>query len=113
MKAFGPYSGVTEVNFEKFGTSGLFLISGDTGAGKTTIFDAISYALFDKTSGESRGINSIRSDFADEDTLTEVEFIFSHKGETYKVRRYPDQMRKGKRVDRLVKQIKGVSLIMP
>ena len=113
MRAFGPYSGETVVDFEKFGSSGLFLVSGDTGAGKTTIFDAISYALFDKTSGESRGINSIRSDFADEETFTEVEFVFTHKDEVYTVRRYPDQMRKGKRVDRLVRQTKGVSLIMP
>lgn len=113
IQAFGPYSEKTEINFESFGSKGLFLISGDTGSGKTTIFDAISYALFDKTSGESRDLNYIRSDFASEDIFTEVDFAFSHKGDIYKIKRYPDQLRMGKRIDRLVQQKKGVSLTMP
>ncbi len=113
MEAFGPYSGRTVIDFEKFGSRGLFLISGDTGSGKTTIFDAISYALFDKTSGQSRGTNSIISDFAGEDTFTEVIFEFSHGGKIYTIRRYPDQMRKAKRGDRIVQQKKGVCLTMP
>ena len=100
MQAFGPYSGKTEIDFSKFASSGLFLVSGDTGSGKTTIFDAISYALFDKTSGQSRGINSIRSDFASEDTFTEVTYTFSHKDKVYIINRYPDQLRKGKKIDR-------------
>lgn len=113
MQAFGPYSNKTEIVFSKFTSSGLFLISGDTGSGKTTIFDAISYALFDKTSGQSRGTNSIRSDFASEDTFTEVTYTFSHKGEIYTINRYPDQLRKGKRIDRMVQQKKGVSIKLP
>lgn len=113
MQAFGPYSGKTEIDFSKFASSGLFLISGDTGSGKTTIFDAISYALFDKTSGQSRGINSIRSDFASEDTFTEVTYTFSHKDKIYTINRFPDQLRKGKRSDRMVQQKKGVSIELP
>lgn len=113
MQAFGPYSGKTEIDFSKFASSGLFLVSGDTGSGKTTIFDAISYALFDKTSGQSRGINSIRSDFASEDTFTEVTYTFSHKDKVYIINRYPDQLRKGKKIDRMVQQKKGVSIKLP
>ena len=117
IQAFGSYAEKTEIDFEKFASRGLFLISGDTGSGKTTIFDAISYALFDKTSGESRGIKSIRSDFAGEETFTEVTFKFYHSGSVYTVRRYPDQLRKSKqkvkREDGMVEQKKGVSLEMP
>jgi len=97
MSAFGPYSGTTVIDFDKMGSSGLFLISGDTGAGKTTIFDAISYALFEKTSGSTRDISSVRSDFASIDIFTEVTLEFIHKGKRYTVNRYPEQTRKSDR----------------
>lgn len=113
MTAFGPYSKTTVIDFENFDSQGLFLISGDTGSGKTTIFDGISYALFDRTSGVSRGTGSIRSDFATQDSFTEVILTFSHKEKIYKIRRYPEQLRKGKRSDKLVQQKKGVHLTMP
>ena len=61
MSAFGPYAGRTEVDFEKLGTNGIYLITGDTGAGKTTIFDAITYALFGSPSGDNRDASMLRS----------------------------------------------------
>ena len=96
MNAFGPYAGKEEVDFEAFGEKGLFLITGDTGAGKTTIFDAITFALFNKTSGMDRSIHTIRSDYASEKEETYVEFTFSHKGRTYQIYRSP-QYEKEKR----------------
>jgi len=113
MSAFGPYSDITVIDFENLGSSGLFLISGDTGAGKTTIFDAISYALFEKTSGLTRDINSIRSDFATLDIFTEVTLEFSHKGQHYIINRYPDQTRKTDRGKGQAEQKKGAYIIKP
>lgn len=89
MNAFGPYASKEEVDFEIFGENGLFLITGDTGSGKTTIFDAITFALFNKTSGMDRSISNIRSDFAGAEEETYVEFTFSHMGRTYQIYRSP------------------------
>lgn len=89
MNAFGPYARDAVVDFEEFGQAGLFLITGDTGAGKTTIFDAITFALFNKTSGTDREVNTLRSDYAAESEETYVDFTFSHKGRIYQVQRYP------------------------
>lgn len=85
------------MDFEKLGPSGLFLITGDTGAGKTTLFDGISYALFGETSGENRKGNGLRSDFASPDIRTEVTLTFSHRREIYTVVRRPEQSRPKKR----------------
>ena len=71
--AFGPYAGKEELNLEKFGQSGLVLVAGDTGAGKTTIFDAVCYALFGKLSGRVRGVETVRSDYAAPGDETYVE----------------------------------------
>jgi exonuclease SbcC len=89
MSAFGPFQKEVRIPFEEFGKSGLFLVTGDTGAGKTTIFDAISFALFGNASGENRTTDCFRSDFADGNDKTYVELTFSHKGKTYKVNRNP------------------------
>lgn len=99
MQAFGPYAGKVEADFRKFGEQGLFLVTGDTGAGKTTIFDAISYALFNKTSGTDREVASLRSDYASPEEQTFVEFTFAHKGKEYRIIRNPEYMRKSRRGD--------------
>ena len=90
MQAFGPYGGRQEVDFTKLGESGLFLITGDTGAGKTTIFDGMTYALYNKMAGD-RDPKNIRSDFAEDSTETYVEFTFTHRGHEYRVKRWPEQ----------------------
>ena len=93
ISAFGPYAGQTEIDFDKFGTQGLFLITGDTGAGKTTIFDAITYALFGEASGNSRDDSMFRSTYADPDVPTFVELQFEYGGKQYLVKRSPKQER--------------------
>ena len=90
MSAFGPYAEtMPEIDFEQFEDQGLFLISGDTGAGKTTIFDAICFALFGVTSGSYRDTKNLRSDYARQDTKTYVDFYFSHQGKDYRIYRQP------------------------
>ena len=95
MKAFGPYGQVAKVDFSKIGEHGLFLITGDTGAGKTTIFDAISFALYGEGAGgkERRQAKSFRSDYASKEDETVVEFTFEHKGQMYKITRQPEYLR--------------------
>lgn len=87
MTAFGPYTGTVTVDFSVFGDSGLYLITGDTGAGKTMLFDAIAYALYGTASGSGRDDTMLRSKQADEKTATEVELTFTCRGDRYRVRR--------------------------
>lgn len=113
ISAFGPYSGTTEIDFEKIGRSGLYLITGDTGAGKTTIFDAISYALFGYASGDSRKESMLRSKYADDSVKTEVELDFSYNNKLYHIRRNPAYMRKSKKGDKMTSEKAAVELILP
>ncbi len=87
MSAFGPYAEETVIRFDEFGKSGLYLITGDTGAGKTMLFDAIAFALFEKSSGEARDYKMFRSKYADDKAKTYVELVFENKGKTYKIHR--------------------------
>lgn len=117
MSAFGSYSGMETIDFTKI-QGGLFLVTGDTGAGKTTIFDAVTYALYDRTSGGRRDGNMMRSQYADDEAETFVEYTFAYRDGQYTIRRNPEYMRAGKRKNadgkiRLVKETSKVSLIMP
>ena len=117
MSAFGSYAGQETINFKKI-KSGLFLVTGDTGAGKTTVFDAITYALYDKTSGGRRDGNMMRSQYAEDDAETYVEYEFSYRDEVYRIRRNPEYFRVGKRKKAdgtrgLVKESAKVSLLLP
>lgn len=97
LSAFGPYAGETAIDFEALGASGVYLVCGDTGAGKTMIFDAICFALFGEPSGDAQGgartAASLRSDYADASAKTFVDMTFSFRGERYRVRRNPDYLR--------------------
>lgn len=90
VSAVGPYADqMPEIDFEQFEEKGLFLISGDTGAGKTTLFDAICFALYGQTSGTYRDTKNLRSEYAKGDTESFVDFYFSHQGKNYHVHRSP------------------------
>ncbi|MCR5449481.1 MAG: SMC family ATPase [Solobacterium sp.] len=89
MSAFGPYAGRTELNMDLLGKSGLYLITGDTGAGKTTIFDAIMFALYGEASGDHRSTDLLRSKYAKPETPTEVEMVFEYGGKQYRIKRNP------------------------
>lgn len=115
MSAFGPYAGKTEIDFSVFGDTGIFLIAGDTGAGKTTIFDAVSFALYGEASGgkERRKSRSFRSDYASPRTETYVELVFMHRGETWSVRRNPEYERPKLTGEGTTKQAAGACLTNP
>ena len=101
MSAFGPYADVETVDFSAFDGKGLFLITGTTGAGKTTIFDAICFALFGETSGSSRNGEVLRSNFAKPLTRTYVETL--NTGERSTASSEPPRMRSQKSVEQAVK----------
>ena len=114
MSAFGPYAGKEIIDFEKLGSEGLYLITGDTGAGKTTIFDAIRFALYGVASGENRGKNMLRSQYASPETETYVRLEFICNGKKYTVKRNPEYMRPAKRGgNKLTKETAGAELIYP
>lgn len=113
MSAFGPYAGEVTLDMQKLGKSGIYLIMGDTGAGKTTIFDAISYALYGEASGNYRENTTLRSKYASADTPTFVELEFEYNNEIYKISRNPEYPRPNKRGEGFTKQSANAELVMP
>lgn len=113
VSAFGPYAGKTEINFSKLKDPGLYLITGDTGAGKTTIFDAISYALFGEASGKVRESSMLRSKYAAPEDKTYVSLTFSYMGKTYTAERNPEYLRPSKRGGGETMQSADASLTLP
>lgn len=117
ISAFGSYGGIEIIEFDKI-QNGLFLIAGDTGAGKSTIFDAIMFALYDTMSGKERKSTMMRSEYASDDRETYVEYTFSYGSSIYMVKRFPAYERKSKRRNKdgkynIIRQQGKVSLIMP
>lgn len=110
ISAFGPFADKVEIPFSKLGNGGLFLVSGDTGAGKTTIFDAICFALFGEASGSNRGIDSVRSDFANDKVKTYVELIFQHRDKEYRITRNPAYPRPKKSGEGMTTEIAEAAL---
>lgn len=103
MSAFGPYADkMPVIDFTQFDEKGLFLITGDTGAGKTTIFDAICFALYGCASGSHRDSKNFRSEYAKESAESYVNFYFTHQGKEYHILRYPQYERSKQRGDGMV-----------
>lgn len=113
MSAFGPYAGKVELNLSKLGGDGLYLITGDTGAGKTTIFDAITFVLYGEASGDNREANMFRSKYADVNTPTFVEMTFDYCGKEYKIKRNPDYLRPTKRGEGFTTEKSDAELTYP
>ena len=101
MSAFGPYAGVVNLDMSKLGQGGIYLITGDTGAGKTTIFDAITFALYGEASGDNREPSMMRSKYAEPSTKTFVELQFEYKGKVYTINRNPEYERVGRKTPQL------------
>ena len=115
VSAFGPYADQTTLDLSQLGENGLYLITGDTGAGKTTIFDAICFALYGEASGSNRSKpDFFRSKYADPETPTFVELEFICRGEKYTIRRNPEYERPQKyRKNEMTTQKADVTLWMP
>ncbi|MBQ6888175.1 MAG: SMC family ATPase [Lachnospiraceae bacterium] len=116
ISGWGPYKQLEKIDFTELWERGLFLVTGPTGAGKTTIFDAISFALYGNLSGQMREKNSVRSDFADRDTKTYVRLKMQHKGQVYEIYRNPEYLRPKKRktgTQEYTKERENAILTMP
>lgn len=113
LSAFANYADKQEIDFTKLNGRNIFLVTGKTGAGKTTIFDAVSYALYGSPSGDFRDVASLRSDYADGSVKTYVELEFELKGKIYKIIRNPEQMLNKKKGDGLKKELAAVELYLP
>lgn len=110
ISAFGPYAGKVQIDFEKLGEKGIYLITGDTGAGKTTIFDAIVFALYGSASGENRETAMFRSKYALPEVPTEVCLEFLYQGKKYKITRNPEYMRPKERGEGMTKKTAGATM---
>ncbi len=113
ISAFGPYAGYTEIPMKDLGDRGLYLITGVTGAGKTTIFDAICFALYGEASGPGRDSAMFRSKYAEPETPTFVNLTFSHMGKEYTIKRIPEYLRPAKKGSGVTKQLAEAELSMP
>lgn len=113
MSAFGPYQKETVIDFNRLGRFGLYLITGDTGAGKTTIFDAIKYAVYGAASGGAREPGMLRSKYADDNTATEVILEFECGEAVYTIKRSPSYMRKKERGQGYTRKNAEAVLVMP
>ncbi|MBQ8312930.1 MAG: SMC family ATPase [Clostridia bacterium] len=113
MSAFGPYAGKTVLELSKLGNEGLYLICGDTGAGKTTIFDAITFALYGSASGDTRQTDMFRSKYAAPETPTFVELVFQSRDKQYTLRRNPEYTRPALRGGGTTQQRAEAELTMP
>ncbi len=113
LSAFGPYAGETTLDMRGLGEHGLYLIGGDTGAGKSTLFDAISFALYGEALTEGRGGDSLRSRYAEPTAQTFVSLTFSYAEKEYTVRRNPEYIRLAKRGSATTKERPAATLTMP
>lgn len=113
ISAFGPYAGEVVLDFTKLGNAGLYLITGQTGAGKTTIFDAIAFALYGQPSGDTRQSTMLRSKYAEDGTPTFVDLTFRYQGKDYRIRRNPEYWRAAKRGNKLTAQAADAALTLP
>jgi exonuclease SbcC len=110
LSAFGPFANSETIDFQKLNDAGIFLISGKTGAGKTTLFDAISYAIYGKTSSKDREKEQIRSHYANDYTETFVKLLFQINNKNYEIVRYPKQMMFSQKSSRFVQKESFVEL---
>lgn len=113
MSAFGPYAGKQIVEMDRLGTSGIYLITGDTGAGKTTIFDAIVFALYGTASSDRRSGDMLRSHYAEPDTPTEVKLVFAYRNKEYEIRRNPTYQRPKLRGEGMTQENASAELRLP
>lgn len=113
MSAFGPYAGEEKLELRKLGSRGIYLVTGDTGAGKTTIFDAITFALFGEPSGTDRDVSMLRSKYASPDTPTKVELLFQYREKEYRIVRNPAYERPKKRGEGTTPQKADACLYLP
>lgn len=113
MTAFGPYAGRQTVDFTPLNQEGIFLITGPTGSGKSSIFDAITFALYGETSGSIRESASLRSQYADPEAVCQVEYTFLLRDQTYTIRRQPRQLRQSRRGAAMTQLNEKAELTLP